>query len=53
MVWRETVHFFQARNVIIPIERGTTMAGAVICIRIAAGAAARDIAGKSFRAQEV
>jgi hypothetical protein len=53
MVWRETVHSFRARELDIPIERGTTMAGAVICIRIAAGAAVRDMAGKSYRAQEV
>jgi hypothetical protein len=53
MVWRETVHFPQARSMMIPVERGVTTAGAVKSIRVPEDAAARDIAGKSFRAQEV
>jgi len=53
MVWRETVHFPQARSMMIPVERGATIAGAVKSIRVAEGVAARDMAGKSFRPQEV
>jgi hypothetical protein len=53
MVWRATVHFFQARKTVIPIEAEAAMAGAVKCIRVAAGAAAPDVAGSSMRPQEV
>jgi hypothetical protein len=53
MVWRETVHFSQARSMVIPIVGGATIAGAVKSIRVAEDAAARDMAGKSLRPQEV
>jgi len=53
MVRCETVHFFQARSIVIPNEPGAMMAGALIRIRVAEGAAARDVTRKSFRAQEV
>jgi hypothetical protein len=53
MLWRATVHFLHPRKMVIPIEGGATMAGAVKCIRVAEGEATRDMAGKSFRPQEV
>jgi len=37
---------------VIPIERDATMAGGVKSIRVAEGAAARDMTGKSLRPQE-
>jgi hypothetical protein len=53
VVWRETVHFFQARAMVIAIERDATMAGGVKSIQVAEGAAARDRTSKSLRPQEV
>jgi|HubBroStandDraft_1064217.scaffolds.fasta_scaffold770172_2 hypothetical protein len=53
MLWRKTVHLSQARSRLIPNEGGATIAGALESVRDAEGAAARDLAGKSFRAQEV
>jgi hypothetical protein len=53
VVWRETVHFFQALEMVIPIERDATMAGGVKSIQVAEGAAARDRTSKSLRPQEV
>jgi hypothetical protein len=51
MVWRETVHFFQARSIVILIERGATIARAIKSIRGAEDVAARGTTGKTLRPQ--
>jgi hypothetical protein len=53
MLWRGTVHFFQARKMVISIQRGATMVRAVKCIRVAEGTAAGDMTGRSMKPQEV
>jgi len=52
MEWRESVHFTHARSRVMLIEPGATMAGAVKCIRLAEGAAASGMAGRSMKPQE-
>jgi hypothetical protein len=53
MVWREIVHFLQARSTLIPSERGAAMAGAVNSVWVAEGAGAHGVAAKSLQAREV
>jgi hypothetical protein len=49
MIWRKTVHFFQARSMVIPIERGVAIASTMKSIRVAAGAAAAFGVAQSAR----
>jgi hypothetical protein len=51
MVWRETVHFSQARSVQLLIERGADIASAMESIQVTEDIAARGIAGKALRPQ--
>jgi hypothetical protein len=53
MVWRETVHFLQARSRVGSNQGGASVAGASSDARRAEGMAARDVAGKSLRPREV
>jgi hypothetical protein len=50
MVWRETVHFSQARSMLMPIERGATFR-TMKFIRLAERRAASEMTGKTFRPQ--
>lgn len=53
MVWRETVHFLQARSMANPNEGGARTADASERARIVEAMGARDVAGKSLRPREV
>jgi hypothetical protein len=53
MVWRETVHFVQARSRVDGNQGGASVAGASRHARMAEGRGARDVAGKCLRPREV
>jgi hypothetical protein len=51
MVGREIVHFSQAGNTLMLIKRGAAIAWVMKSIRVAEGAAPREIAGRTLRPQ--